>query len=556
MRFTRSRLIIVLVSLLASIGLWVLGVSQIQFVSGSSYGTLVFSETVPDREIRRRLERHGFTGMISESGQWFFLDCFDSVEQIPLDEYRMRLLPFDPRNDGYADKLSSLFIQDGKRMVYIPIGFAVSAGYIKKIETALEDIAFSFEYDKRESPRGLLVILFCLASGVFFAVRPLRLMLQSNAACLIPCLPVLAPLSLGGVAGFVLAALLSGFAVSFAELYLELRYLLPKHQTESLAEVSLRSSSRGTSDKMPERSLLRWLLPIIFLACFCLVAFFSGLPVLFTAFALVLFVCIFCLSLWSASYNIAAVSLPVLPPGGLSLSRQDSGGGPQTSGPGSLLLAWRRTSAPRISGHRRFSPITIINRRIAASINFAWALIPYTVVALALAAAGIAAPDTAVAGTSFLPPGDTVTEEEYLDHFIFQSTFSIRSLNASVVTGRPDLSSGMSVYQFTPDGLPELFDAGEHWSNGDVAQGIFQGGVPPFPLGDLAQNLGRTTSDADKDGISPFSGHEILFALLPLLFILPCLIIRLFSGTLIDNSHESVFISSRRTFVRRSHRAT
>ena len=134
-----ARSLPILVSLIASIGFWMLGAALTPAESGA-YGALVCGGDVPDREIRQRLEARGFTGIVSESGQWVLIDRFGSVERVPLDEYPARIMPFDPRNDGYAQKLRSLFVRDEQRFIYIPR----TVGIESRLAAALEDIPFSF----------------------------------------------------------------------------------------------------------------------------------------------------------------------------------------------------------------------------------------------------------------------------------------------------------------------------------------------------------------------------------------------------------------------------
>jgi hypothetical protein len=83
-----ARFLSVLVSILVSAVFCIIGASLSPARAvGGDYAALIFSESVPDREIRERLENNGLSGLISESGQWVLLDSFGSMEQIPLDEY-------------------------------------------------------------------------------------------------------------------------------------------------------------------------------------------------------------------------------------------------------------------------------------------------------------------------------------------------------------------------------------------------------------------------------------------------------------------------------------
>ena len=501
MFFTKFRSAVILVSLLGSAGLWILGIVQIPAGRSSRYGTLVVDEEIPDREICRRLESRGLSGLVSESGQWFLLDCFGGVEQIPLDEYDTRLLSFDPRNDGYAEKLRSLFVQDGKRAVYVPLGIPAQTN--KKIAAALEDIPYSFAYGRRGISPGFLLFLFCLACGAFVVVRPLRKTLMPDAAFLVPCLPPLSPLVLAGAAGFALAALLAGLAVYLAGPYKPVKQ--------------------------------RWLLPSIFTVCFFLVAFLAGIPVLFTLSAPALFACVLALSLRNAPHRAANVPIRRT---SFSLRRINARN--TAKGKRGRPLSVRR----RDIGHSRFAPVSIMGRQRGFNISFSWAMIPFAALSLVLALIGLASPVSAAGDPSFVPPANGITREDYEDHVFFQSTFSLRTLHA-------DGDAGMSYYRLAPDGLVDLV-LDDDFENGDLARSIFPlPTVPHFPIGGFLRELGRKNGGTGRSGIP-----EMILALVPLLFIIPCLIVSPYSDILIHNSHESIFVPPGRAFLRRSHRST
>ena len=464
MFFARSLPVLVSVFISAGLGI-AAALMPVPGTRSSAYATLVCSEAVPDREIRERLENQGFTGLVSESGQWVLLDCFDSIEQIPLDEYRSRVLPFDPRNDGYSEKLRSLFVQDDKRFIFIPPGSLKSAHGTeieKKLASALDDIPYSYTQAARsetERPALLFLILFCIAAAVLFAVRPLRRVLRPHAASLLPCLPMLAPLAMGGAAGFALASLLAGCAVIIAGPCLE-RFTMPQR--------------RG----LPP--VLCWLLPPFLLICYVFLAFFaealsaplsaSGFSPLFTLLVMVLFGGVLAFSLWSTS-----------PDGSRALN------------------GWYIKR--RNLWHQRFSPVPILKPR---SFNFAfsWAMLPFAAVSFVLTCAGIIFSFSSPPAFSISPNG-AVTEADYYAHCQFQSTFSQRSLHTA------GLTDSMDVYELASDGLPDkLFSSNEKETS--------LAGIPPFPLGELLGQM--NISVRGKAAV-----YEWLSVLLPLFFILPIL---------------------------------
>jgi hypothetical protein len=457
-----ARFLPVFVSVFISAGLGLLGMLMPAAGARGSYATLVCSETVPDREIRGRLENQGFTGLVSESGQWVLLDCFGSIEQIPLDQYQARILPFDPRNDGYAGKLRSLFVQNDKRFIYIPLGSLnpTQGGKIEqKLASALGDIPYSFEYARRvaaDRPALLFFILFILAAAALFTVRPLHRALRPHAASLIPCLPALAPLALGGAAGFALASLLAGCAVIIAGPCLE-RFTMPRR--------------RG----LPPA--LCWLLPPFLVICYVILAFFSSLPSVFTLLVLVFFGGILAFSLWSTS------------PAGIR-----------------ALDGWyNKRWNP---GHQRFSPVLIF-KPYSFNFAFSWAMLPFAAVSFVLTCAGIIFSLSGSAAFPLLPSVGAVTEADYYAHYRFQSTFSQRSLHTDESFYMPETFDGMGAYEFAPDGLPAQIFSGDKKETSPTS-------APPFPLNDFLGHLSIS-------GRSKAVAYELLSVLLPLFFILPIL---------------------------------
>jgi hypothetical protein len=486
MFFVRS--LPVLVSIIVTVGLWALGTSMAPPSAGGAYAALVCSDAIPDREIISRLESNGFTGLVSESGQWILLDCFESVEQIPLDEYSDRLLPFDPRNDHYAEKLRSLFIQDEKRIIYIPGNYARPM-YVKRLAAVLADIPYSFEYGRRSENANILLVLFVLATISLFVFRPPRLALRSDAACLLPCLPVLAPLALSGAAGFAQASLLAGCAVLLAGPCLQ-RFVLRRRDRYfwRLFQAELRPPVLQQQKSLP----MPVLLPIIMLLCYATIAYLSGFPLIYPALAFVLFCGVFVLSLWAVSVGGAKAA---------------------THGTGFAGIRLGLFTKQQNPGHKRFSPILMLKRR-TINYAFAWAMLPFAVIALVLVFLFI--PPSAPADLSWLPPADTVTEADYYNHIFFQSTFSLRPLHEARLLHESDPFQAdrqlyANVYEFAPDGLPGRIDSFEPSTLGDI---------PPFPLGDLVQFLDTPGTIVHRAFTMPW----LLSVLLPLLFILSAFI--------------------------------
>jgi hypothetical protein len=93
---------------------------------GPLFAVLELDELVSDRETTAALNRAlnleaSGQGVLSESSQWVLLNDFDKIIQVPLDQYGDRLEAYDPRNDGFAGRLRSFFVRNGKRYFFIPL---------------------------------------------------------------------------------------------------------------------------------------------------------------------------------------------------------------------------------------------------------------------------------------------------------------------------------------------------------------------------------------------------------------------------------------------------
>jgi len=461
----------VFLSVLFAVGLWVFGALRLQQTDGvrqgGGYATLVCGDGYSDREIRDRLDSRGLKGPVSESDQWVLLDSFGCIEKVPLVEYEDRLLPFDPRNDGYAEKLKSVFVRDGKRFVYIPLGINRPETMDAAIDQALTGIHYSLIYAKPPPGRDFLfpLLSFCLTACVFFVIPVLRRRLNAG---LLPCLITLSPLALGLAPGFALAALLAGFAAL-------------------LTEPSGRESSPGLFTP-------RWLLALALITCYGFFSFFCGLPVLFVLFVLAMFCCALALSLKA----------------GRGAKNGGAKNGAMNGGKISIKFKVNKIN----TRHRRFIPVEIMSRRKIESNSFFPVMLPFAVMAIALAFAGFAMPQPPslpAVNISPLPQG-AVTEADFQEHFLFQSAFSFRALGKTYEAGEvPVIAS----YELSSNGLlsPAAPAVNEEPQ------------IPDFPLSDLLRGI-------SSDDVSPHPvdvenrGNSIdwLFAPLPMIFILPAVV--------------------------------
>jgi len=472
-----QRLLPVLLSALLALGIWIYGVLSLRTdvrTPGGGYAALVCGDSYSDHEIRGRLDGGGLSGLVSESDQWVLLDCFGGVEKIPLVEYPQRLLPFDPRNDGYAEKLRSLFVRDGKRFVYIPLGINSPERMETEIAQALNGISYSLEYAKPPPKRDFLLplIAFSLTACAFFVIPALRRRLNAG---LLSCLLALSPLALGLAPGFSLVSLLAGFAALLAE---------PGRKAPF-------STGRQSGYDLPGPFTAKWLLAAALIACYGFFSFFSGLPVLFTFFVLAAFCCLL----------LAAIR---------------SGGGAINGG---VIYGGKITVKKMPARSRRFMPVEIISRRGAENYSFFPVMLPSAVMALALAFAGFARPQppslpvmNISTPQSMAPPAGVVTEADFQEHYLFQTSFSSRALGKNNEdAGLPPVIAG---YGLSSNGLLE-----------PVAQAVdVELQIPVFPLGDLLRGLNSSPPPVVDEGNRDNSPHDLLFALLPLPFILPAFI--------------------------------
>jgi hypothetical protein len=395
MSFARSVPLLALCSLLAGTALC--GLAWKGEIAGfrGGYAVLATDEAVPDRTVRELLAplEGDFAGApVSESSQWALLDEFGALARIPLDEYRARVSPFDPRNDGYAEKARSFFVRDGKRFVFIPLGSLARSGKTLEgtIAAALGAVPFSVEYLGFARPLGLYALLFALASVPLFL--PIRRRRQRRAEWALPGLPALAAFASGGAAGFALAALLLGLS---ALLY------------EPLAERCRPRRRAGGLDTFRAH----WLLSPFFLAGYALVARYSGFS---PPLALGVF----------AAYT------------------------------GIYLFSVKTFSLPRAGDHIRFAPVLIARPALPAGFSSAGKtalpMLPFALAGLlaALPAARAGAVRFGSASAAFTAP-PLLTEADYRTHAALQASFSLRPLGREAAGDRGPYPA----YELGPDGL-------------------------------------------------------------------------------------------------------
>jgi len=345
--------------------------------------------------------------------------------------------------------------------VYIPIGANNPENLDAAVAQALTGVSYSLDYTRSPPGRDILLPLmaFCLTACAFFVIPVFRRRLNDG---FLPCLFALSPLAFGLAPGFTLAALLAGFAALFSE-------ALGRKQP---------SGRHGVRD-VPVTSTAQWLTALALIACYVSSSFFSGLPVHFAFFVLASFCCLLLVSLKAGGNKISIkFNVNIKPP-----------------------------------QSRRFIPVEIISRRKTVSYGFFPVMLPFAVMALALAFVGFARPQPPslnVMNISPLPVG-VVTEADFQEHFLFQSAFSLRPLGKTYQVGELPVIAG---YELSSNGLLE-----------PAAPAIdeeFQ--IPDFPLRDLLRGISPDDSPRVTDEGNRNNSGDWLFAPLPMIFILPAFI--------------------------------
>jgi hypothetical protein len=378
-------------------------VSRGSFGGGGGYAVLAFDEPpgggLDDRGIGERLRAAGIEGFISESTQYVLLDDFGGLKRIALDRYDVEgAESFDPRNDGYAERLRSVFVRDGKRRFFIALdGGWGPGGLERRLDRAL-DIPYRLDrLGGAPSLRGRLLLgafalagtLLCVAGGrgldrrLFRRGRRPRVETLALLA-LLPCLGALAPSGSGGFAlGGVLLAFHSCFLPPLREFFARLAPEGPVtggNAAGSALSGRLPGLHRGLWGALKRRGLYRGhcvAAALLFALAVFLVTFVSPLPGLLAL--------------------ASSLAVPAL-----------------------LLRAGARRASP--GGRARFIPLPIL----APAGPPPRTLIPWALAALA----ALLIPGLGPAGASF-DTGDIPGPEAWERHAAFQSSFSTTPLDRS-----------------------------------------------------------------------------------------------------------------------------
>jgi hypothetical protein len=463
MSIFRSVLLIGIISLLVSLGLFFLGsmMGYDEFKGG--YAVLITDSSVDDRIIVSLLtEQSGFensfTGKpVSESSQWVMLDNFASLETVPLDKYFSRVNYFDPRNDGYAEKLKAVFVKDDKRFVYIPL----SAGnwnptiLNQQFASVLADIPFSVDYYGIGRPLFFFFIMYALSSVCLFVICCVKKKSHYRFN-IISLVPVFFSLAFFGAAGIGCAALIFAFFILLKEPIAELAAL-----TSSYSKDKSQLIARIKKEIVSPYKYYLFLLPV-FAAAFAIMIVFSQLKLLYL------------IAVFAAAVFVYFFSFKIL-----------------------LFSGGKR---------KRFIPVMIIKRRLPEFV-FSFYMLPFVIAAFFTLFLSPYQAGSYVSDNKF---DVFVDRQDYYAHLTYQSSFSTRQFGSS--------SLSFPSFFFEADGLPSM-------KASTVRQTINKYDFPPFPYQlERLMDFFHSVNSGQKTNTG-FSGvgniAETLSLLVLLLFVLP-----------------------------------
>jgi hypothetical protein len=422
-------------------------------ISGA-YITVSTDESVADKLVAEKLGAAGIKYVLSESSQWFFVNDFSELRQVPLDQFSDFLLETDPRNDGYAGLLRSVFVRDGRRYFYIPRSSLRSSNPAvveRRISDALNGTPYSLAIPGIYSVNNVNSILIFVPAALLsllFSVFVSKSFPNSGRGRLIPeftlmtaaLIPACSLFARRGPAGFALAAVTLTF---FITLWEPLKFFFIRMHLEGGFSVS--RFARIKQFLLKERKICIFMFILFVTICI------TGRVNINYALPAVLFCC-----LSAAAY----------------------------------LLVW--TTPHGRNKHLRFVPVEIRPRREKQH-RIAFVTLPFTLASVAV----IGIPLVTQASPQTLPhlftpdPGKGIPAldaDNYKRHIDFQKTFSFRKLGGA---GNED--SGYVGFETGSDGL--LYPAA---GNTPVGTGIVSGvsGIPPFPLEELIAFLNREDGGA------------------------------------------------------------
>jgi hypothetical protein len=362
-------------------------------------------EAENDAAIQNKLSSGGLGGFISESTQLVPIDDFGSLKFISLDSFHSKIESFDPRDDGYAERLRSFFVHSGKRFFFRLTGnpsgglSGSMTNYKKRLDAVLEGIPFTFSVLGQREPVFLYYLLLaaCFAFALFFS---------SNRRLFIFQFPVFLAAGYAGFFSIILSAILTGIWELLREPLLEL--FASRRYRRSAGQ-----GLKGIKERFkPFRlNFIFALFLFVFLPALSLAGLLNPL--------LLLAVC--------ASFALLYF---------LSFKNEDK-------------RARRRS-------HIQFTPVLLLPRR-ARTFSFFPLLLPFALLAIP----ALFLPK-GLRGTSHIDAAFLISSEDYNRHVAFQKSFSYKPLNQGLnalmqddylryYLGEDGLIAGNDAYAFYED---------------------------------------------------------------------------------------------------------
>jgi hypothetical protein len=474
----------------------------------NGYAALTFDTSYSDREIGERLSQISFGGgYISESTQTVFLDNFGELEAIPLDAWEGRVEDFDPRRDGYAEKLKAFFVRGDKRLVFVPLSVEANKLGARNIQAAfadaLGDIPFSVEFLGYDRPIALYFLLFAAAS----------LMAVLVSGCPVVTL-ALAPLFAGfafiGSAGLALSAIAfimtSVITTPLRALFVARRYGDAKetiwarlayffHPVKSIT-LNIKPTEDGPAQSRrlqgvkPVEILLPALLLLLLMGMYVYTGIRNNVSLVFEG----------------AVFGCSCIVL--------------------------ALVEWAESKRGGSQDHIRFTPVPIIGS-IAKAPLFTRAVIPFTLAAFL----ALALPDILGVAPSREPSGylkdNLIQANDYEAHLSFQTSFSFTPLGEDREAeagagylqyhiGDDGLIAGAKGYAGYLSGTADISKAWDGDSVGDQEKNV--GGFDQFPQFPLENLVDFLTESAHNEKNIVEAGIDTRDMLPIALLIAPCIL--------------------------------
>jgi hypothetical protein len=370
------------------------------FIGSSNFegscSVLIVDESEDDGGIQSKLSSGGVDDFISESSQLVPIDDFGVLKFIPLDSFHSKIESFDPRDDGYAVKLSSFFVHDGKRFFFrlAENSSGRQADTEKRLDAILEGVPYSFLVLARSVPVSLYYLL--LVVGCAFA-----LFFSSNRRLFVFQLPLLLATGLAGFFSIILAATMTGIWELLREPFLEL-FASRRYDRKVLDYAG--SGFRGVRERLrPFR--LNLFLALLFFAFLLAFSFFGLLYPL-----LLLAVCAGFTFLYFLSFKTEKERM-------------------------------------RKNRHIQFTPVLLLPHK-AKTFSFFPLLLPFGLLAIS----ALFLP-SGFDGPSPIDSGFFISSEDYNRHIAFQKSFSFMPLNMDNSEREALINKDYLRYYLGEDGL-------------------------------------------------------------------------------------------------------